>query len=92
MLNKVLNKWYNNSNEFLQSTCNKLKAQKAAAPNDGIDSPTLVERIAACDWKMMMVVSSERRSWLHNLGRTTSKKSYSVLLLFAESKHRSPLR
>ena len=62
VLNKVLNKWYNNSDEFLQSILNKLKAQKVPAPNDGIDSPALVKRIAACDWKKMMVVSSERTS------------------------------
>lgn len=43
MLNKVLNKWYNNSDEFLKSIHNKLKAQKMPAPNDGIDSPNVGE-------------------------------------------------
>jgi len=78
VLNKVLNKWYN-SDEFLQSTLKKLKARKVPAPSDGIDSPMLVKCVAACNWKKMVVVSSERILWLHNLGRSTSKKSYSVL-------------
>lgn len=59
VLNKDLNKWYNNSDESVQSSHNKLKMQKVPAPNDGIDSPTLVKRVAACNWKIMMVVSTE---------------------------------
>lgn len=39
-----------------------------------------------------MVVSSERIPWLHNLDRSTLKKPYSVLLLFAGCKHRSSFK
>lgn len=39
-----------------------------------------------------MVVSSERILWLQSLDRSTFKKLYSVLLLFAGCKHRGPFK